>query len=280
MGSPPGEPLPIECEPRMAVAVGETGKIGSGFADAKSHACTVIREPLRKRVQGVLDVVGRSKKQAAFVGVCRVNRIADPLQVLLLQQHHVTSFMHEPADDDAVPRMHVPFQRRAEITDELGVLMGANQLVDQIRLEDAPVVPRSLLDVLVQQNLGHLDDHIAKRFDTLAFTGHADDGGDASIDQHRRIDAVLRALVGMIVVHGDASTGRRRNGGRLVVLADACGIGAGDDGPVGVEQVNLVPQHALDVGHNRRGDGPVDFHDIDGNWYTYQFAGRIFLCFL
>lgn len=222
----------------------------------------------------------RAEHQTAFVGVRRIDGVVDPLQMPLLQQHHVTVLMHEPADGDAMACVHVPFQRRAEVTDELGVLMHADQLVDQVGLEDAPVVPRRLLDVLMQQDLGHLDDHIAERLDAFALAGHADDGGDAAVDQHRRIDAVPRAPVGVVVVHDDAAPGRRRDGGRLMVLPDARRIGARDDGPMGVEQVDLVPQHSLDVGHDRRGDGLVDLHGIDGNWYAYQSAERILRGFL
>ncbi|MEE1295448.1 MAG: hypothetical protein UHD09_01025 [Bifidobacterium sp.] len=80
------------------------------------------------------------------------------------------------------------------------------------------------------------------------------------LDDHGRVDAVARAGIGVRVVDDDGAHLRGGERGRRVVRAHARGVGAGDDGAVRVEEVDLVAQHVLDVRHDHRGRALVDLH--------------------
>ena len=180
------------------------------------------------------------------------------------------------SDGHIVRGMHIPVKHGRKVADELGILVFVDELIDQIRLGDAPVVSGCLLDVLPQEDLRHPADDVAEGFDGVAFAGHADLRRYLPLDDHRGVDAVAGAFIPVVVIDVHGALGLRGEQGGRMVVADAGPVCTRDDHAMRVEQVDLVAQHVLDVGHDRLGDMLVNLHVVASSlvcfWYMYHFA--------
>ena len=134
------------------------------------------------------------------------------------------------------------------------------ELLDEAR-ETCPLVePRHLIPALPDEDLGHLLDDVAEGLDLGAFPSDADDGDDRVVEEHGDVDAVLGALVLVLVIDGDGLLGADDESGSVVARADARVVCAGDYRARCVEQVDLVVDDVLEIRDNRLCDLRIEFH--------------------
>ena len=216
---------------------------GKDRADERAQALILHEGKQADHLRGRLaeDGVRNVARQLAQAAVDRVD------ELLAVRRVAVDMQLAQLEDDDAAADVQI---------DALNLGAAHEVRLGDVDLRENPVVKEAVADpvrdlflfvrvVLRELNLRHPLDDLAVAVDLLAVARDADGADGLPVDIQRVVAAAQRALVFAILMDEELAEPLAQQLCRAaVVIADAAGRRAGDDGAILVKEVELLLQNA------------------------------------